>query len=139
MSNKPIVFLNSGEVSDEFRSAFSQSGSDSIKCTACGRVHFCSGNYGGEKKDLEKLLRQQQEDPCRYIDHGDLDFVFWFTFAEQQIIFECPCRYDVVLEKIIWSQKRQICKYLVERAKSEKRKADSNLEAATKAAEAIRK
>lgn len=135
------IFCDEGEVSREFTDAFMSSGSDRIECTCCGRVHFClehCKHSAGDEEEISHLDRQSKDDPEGWIDHTDTDFVSWFEFGGLQVVFGCPCRFDVLLEHSLWAWRHDICQYLVERSAREKASADLSLESARSIESALR-
>ncbi len=157
-ARKHRVFIEGDcKVSNAFREAFMSFGWDldqdiiQFECGACRRIHFyIPDELGLDDKEIKSLLDKVRNDPEGYVrhdsDNGDViskhdsdskDAISSFEFYGVPVIFGCPCHYDVLVEDQIWEMRRNICDYLVVRAKNEKDQSDQSVSYAADALKAI--
>ena len=118
------VFAKEGEVSAEFLDFFLESSRNRIECTCCGRVHLCLSSIIDDEAEIKHLDKMVRDDPDGWVDHADAGLIGWFEYEGKQVVFGCPCGYDVAIENAIWSRKLTICEYIVARTEREKKAAD---------------
>jgi hypothetical protein len=107
------------EPSEEFLEAFSEGSSGVIvECDFCGRVYFATDDFGDfEEGELEELREKAKKEPDKYIE------VDYFTsrvaVAGKTYAWKCKCNMVRRYEDWIWSNRRQIVRFL--KAKTERR------------------
>lgn len=102
------------KVSDLFATLVCDSGSSVVECEHCGRVHYDSTGEYMEEGELEELESQARKTPEKYIAHnGD---VYWGIVAGKNTVVDCPCNFLGWFEKLVWSERRLISRFLTEKS-----------------------
>ena len=100
MPNEYPVFAKGGKITTSFRDILSAGSRSRVACTCCGRVHFYPEGIE-EAQELREIRQQQQRDPEGFVVSSERPV--WFGFGDRQVVIGCPCGYDLLLERVLWS------------------------------------
>jgi hypothetical protein len=111
------------EPSEHFIRTFTMGGTPVATCGFCGRVNFATGDPSlYDESELERLLEKQQQEPERYVSHGD-DSVSHGEIAGRALVEGCPCNLATTYEDFIWDNRHRILEYLTKRSTAERKEA----------------
>ncbi len=98
-------------IDDFFIEEFCNSSTIATDCNQCKRVHFGSTADGDfEEGEVENLLKQAEENPDRYIDHGsDRIHVGWVAGG---FVIGCPCKFDKRIARLFWNARHGILNFI---------------------------
>ena len=114
--------------SDEFLQAFSaRAGSILGQCGFCGRTSFNGADpHLFDDGELVELRRSAEKKPGKYVE---TDYSITFTeVGGRQYVDGCPCNGPRKYEDWIWDNRREIARYLNERAEGEFKSAEQTRE-----------
>jgi len=115
--------VNEDQCSELFWETFDSGCGGCVRVCECGITHFDTFNvYDWEQGELEKYLEKAKEDPEKYREHDCS--IGTIEIAGYQIVYGCSCDLAKKFEDFIISHAVQIAKYLNERAKLLKHKAE---------------
>ena len=108
-------------ISELFDHALDSSSGHLIFRCECGRTHFATFNNEGfyEDGELEALLEKKKADPDKFIDR-DYSSISTGEFMGRTYALPCPCNGPELakFERMIWSERVVIAKYLNARLKA---------------------
>lgn len=115
--------------SNDFESAFTDSGSIVVECEFCGRTHFCNREDAGdfEPGELERLREAQRESPGKVMG-WDCTSIGAVEIDGKRAAQCCPCRKIRRYEDWIWRHRTQIAEYLQARVQAELAEAKADAE-----------
>lgn len=119
------------EPSDEFKDAFTHTGSVVIDCELCGRTYFgremLTTGDSTDAKEYETLKKKAEKEPDKYIELSDS--ISWGTIMTlegepKQAVVDCKCHGLAAYEKLFWNNRYIIAHYLRERSQNEAKAAN---------------
>lgn len=116
---------NKGQTTEEFDHAFIDGGSCWLSCE-CGRTHFSSQDrvgFSDDQAELEKLLKNAESNPDKYVDHGDESVAMGYIDGHH-LVLGCPCGELAKYEDFIWNNRRRILEYLKTRIANQARESN---------------
>lgn len=126
--------------SDEFMRAVISSGSPTIMCEFCGRVHFATlESYLYEEGELEDLLAKAKENPDKYIEDASSDSIPWGRLDGGQAVWGCPCNKPRKYEDFIVRHRWIIEAFLTARSRKLEEEAKLNKANARKIVDALKR
>ena len=112
MAKLPV--FSKEEPSEIIKNLVDGSGSTSITCEQCGRVHYDWRGEGMDGEELKDLEEKANKNSDKYIGHDG--FPSWGNVMNKQTVVDCPCNFLSLFEKEIWSDRHLISDYLIQRA-----------------------
>jgi len=96
-----------------FWDSFCYAGTSVITCD-CGRTHFATydGEMGFEEGELKDLREKSNKEPDKYMETSDQSSISWIDFCGKNIIYNCPCKEDVKICDMIYSNRHPIMSFL---------------------------
>ncbi len=107
--------------------AVCNSGSQVVDCEQCGRIHFDSTSEAMGEVELNEFLQKAKDEPEKYIGHDG--FVSWGNVMGKSTVADCPCNFLGYFEKVLWSHRHLISRYLIEMSKQRLKDAQETMKA----------
>jgi hypothetical protein len=116
--------MSEKQCSELFETIFDSHGGGCRRECACGRTHFDISDNGWDWEDgeLEGLQAKAKEQPDKYIEHDGI--VGCMEICGAVIVYDCKCGLALAHERFLVVDAERIAKYLNERAKRLREKAD---------------
>jgi hypothetical protein len=100
-----------GDPSAHMMEAFGMGvGSPRIECI-CGRSHCCPDSNCIDEDESKEMREAAAAHPKKYVLYEGYDTVSAKDIGGATVVPDCECQYMVKLERLLWSERRNILAY----------------------------